>query len=123
MRPPLGGLAVGLEDRVTPRPQNTISWSTFWRLCWRPYPDAKAYELRPLTGEGNPAKIQRQGGRCFRIEAAAGENKRSDGLAQREPQLALQQGQLAYQVRAVLREGRVSEWSAPAAVGDRDLRR
>jgi hypothetical protein len=123
MRAPPGGLAVRLEDRVTPRPNQRISWSTVWRLCWRGHPGAQAYELRPLTGEGNPAALRRQEGRCFAIEAAAGENRRSEGLVQRETQLALQQGQLAYQVRAVLDERRVSEWSAPAAVGDRDLRR
>ena len=89
-------------------------------MCWDPYPRVKTYELRPLTGEGDPGTLQRQPGRCFRIQAAAGKNPRSQGLALREEQLALQQGQLAYQVRAVLEDGRVTPWSAAVAVGRMD---
>jgi len=115
---PPASLKTSLQDEIKPLPGDRITWSTFWRLCWDADPAVKAYELRPLTGEGDPGTLQRQAGRCFRIQAAAGENKRSRGLALREEQLALQQGQLAYQVRAILTDRRVTPWSAAVAVGE-----
>ena len=120
VEPPVGGLAATLEDKAEELPDepDRIRWSTDWKLCWEPYPQAAAYELQPLTGEGQPGALQRQDGTCFRIEAAANENLKDEGLKDRDALLALQQGQLGYQVRAVLPEGRVSEWSAPAAVGE-----
>lgn len=98
-------------------PGGRIAWSTYWKLCWAEYPGAKGYELQTLTSEGISAKLRRQSERCFRIEAAANENEKSQGLLNREVLLALQSGQLAYRVRAVLEEGRASEWSPPMAVG------
>lgn len=120
---PPAGLKTSLLDEIKPMPGDRIKWSTFWRLCWDAYPSVEAYELRPLTGEGDPGRLRRQTARCFRIEAAAGDNKRSRGLALREEQLALQQGQLAYGVRAILKDGRVTPWSAAVAVGEHRIER
>lgn len=117
LQPP-AGLTTSLQDEITPMPEDRIKWSTFWQLCWDAYPGVKVYELRALTGEGDPGRLRRQTGRCFRIQAAAGYNKRSQGRALREMQLALQQGQLAYGVRAVLTDGRVTPWSAAVPVGE-----
>ena len=116
--PPVGGLSTTLQDEVRDLPGGRIAWSTHWELCWKPYPGAEAYELKTLTGEGEVSGgLRRQEENCFRIKAAAGENKKSEGLKTRDVQLALQQSQLAYRVRAVLGEGRVSEWSKPVPVG------
>lgn len=120
---PPTGLRTSLLDEIAPMLGDRIRWSTFWRLCWEAYPGATAYELRPLTGEGDPGRLRRQTARCFRIQAAAGENTRSRGLALREEQLALQQGQLAYAVRAILEDGRVTSWSAAVAVGEHGIER
>jgi hypothetical protein len=115
---PVEGLTATLEDEVRDLPGGRIAWSTYWELCWEPYPGAKAYELKTLTGEGEVSgELRRQEGNCFRIEVAAGENEKSEGLETRDVQLALQQGQLAYRVRAVLGGGRVSKWSKAAPVG------
>jgi hypothetical protein len=95
-----------------------LAWSTYWKLCWEEYPGATAYELQALTGEGGARKLRRQRERCFRIEAAKGENEKTQGLANRDLLLALQAGQLAYRVRAALNDHRVSAWSSPAAVGE-----
>jgi hypothetical protein len=116
--PPVEGLTATIEDEVRNLPGGRIAWSTYWELCWKPYPGAKAYELKTLTGEGEVSgELRRQEGNCFRIEVAAGENEKSEGLETRDVQLALQQGQLAYRVRAVLGGGRVSKWSKAAPVG------
>ena len=117
--PPVEGLTATLEDEVRDLPGGRIAWSTHWELCWKPYPGAaEAYELKTLTGEGEVSgELRRQEENCFRIKAAAGENEKSEGLKTRDVQLALQQSQLAYRVRAVLGEGRVSEWSKPVPVG------
>lgn len=70
-----------------------------------------------MTGEGSARRVRRQSERCFRLQAAAGENSKAQGLLNRDLQLAMQQGQLAYRVRAVRKDGRMSEWSLPQAVG------
>jgi hypothetical protein len=114
--PAPAGLSVRLDDEVTPRAGDLVSWRTFWALCWDPYAGAGFYELRVLTGEGTSARLVRQPDRCFRIEAAAGESLPGAQARDRSQQLAAQQGQLAIQVRAVVGGGR-SDWSAPVAVG------
>ena len=98
-------------------PGDRTAWSTYWKLCWDLYPQATAYELQTVTGEGNSPKLRRQSERCFRIEAAGGENEKSQGLVNRTMLLLLQAGQLAYRVRAVFSNGRVSAWSPAMAVG------
>jgi hypothetical protein len=115
---PVAGLRTSLHDDVNPVSGDRIEWSTSWRLCWAPHEGASGYELRTLTGEGAPGGVRRQTARCFSIEAAAGRNERAAGLRYRSEQLALAQGQLAYQVRAVLESGGRGPWSAAAAVGD-----
>jgi hypothetical protein len=115
--PVVTGLNATLEDEVRDLPNGQIAWSTYWKLCWDAYQDAASYQLQSLTGEGSARRVLRQTERCFRLQAAAGENSRAQGLLNRDLQLALQQGQLAYRVRAVRQDGRLSEWSAPLAVG------
>jgi hypothetical protein len=116
--PPVEGLTATLKDEVRDLSVDRIAWSTYWELCWEPYSGAEAYELKALTGEGEVSgELRPQEENCFRIKAAAGENKESEGLKTRNVQLALQRSQLAYQVRAVLGEARVSEWSRPVPVG------
>jgi hypothetical protein len=114
---PVGGLRTSFHDDVKPLSGDRIAWSTTWRLCWEPRAGATGYELRTLTGEGDPGGVRRQTARCFSIEAAAGRNERAEGLRYRSEQLALAQGQLAYQIRAVLESGDRSRWSAPVPVG------
>lgn len=115
--PAVTGLTTTLEDDVQALPDARIAWSTDWQLCWAAYPAATAYELESLTSEGVSPILQRQQSTCYRIEAAAGENAKSEGLAGRDMQLLIQSGQLGYRVRAVLPKNQVSEWSAPVAVG------
>lgn len=113
----VSGLVTTLEDEVRDLPDRQIAWSTYWKLCWDEYPGAQGYELQTMTGEGRSPKLRRQSGRCFRLQAAAGENQKTAGLVNRELQLKLQEGQLAYRVRAVLADNRVSEWSVSMPVG------
>lgn len=115
--PAVTGLAATIEDSIRDLPNGRIVWESTWRLCWDEYPGAAAYELQALTGEGASPRLRRLSGRCFALQAAAGENRASQGLFNRDLQLALQQGQLAYRVRAILSDGRTSEWSAAWAVG------
>ena len=117
VKPPFEGIVVTLEDSVQELPGKRIAWSTYWKLCWQSYPGAKTYELQTVTAEGASPTLRRISDRCFRIEAAAGENQKSLGLFNREAILSLQASQLAYRVRAVLDENRVSEWSPTMAVG------
>ncbi len=118
IQPPVSGLVATLEDEVRELPNGRIAWSTYWRLCWAVYPAASMYELQPLTGEGAPKTLRRQRETCMRVQAAAGENEKARGLLNRDVQLSLQRGQLAYQVRAVLGGNRVSAWSRAVAVGE-----
>lgn len=108
---PITGLVASLEDETKDLPNGRMSWSTFWKLCWKDYPEATEYELETFTGEGSARKLRRQTGTCFRIEIAKGQNEKSKGLFNRELMLASISGQLAYRVRAVLAGNRVTQWS------------
>jgi hypothetical protein len=112
------GFVATLEREKRPLRRERIAWSTYWRLCWDPYPGARAYEIETLTGEGAPSERERRRGRCLRLEVAAGENARGDGREGERVQLALAASQLAYRVRAVLGDGRSSRWSGPYAAGE-----
>jgi hypothetical protein len=115
--PPIKDLTAELEDEVHDLANREIKWSTYWRLCWANYDGASAYELQALTSEGTSDKLVRQSGRCFRIEVAAGQNLKTQGLLHRDLQLSLRSTQLAYRVRAVLADGTTSEWSKSFSVG------
>ncbi|MDZ8238433.1 MAG: hypothetical protein RMZ69_14840 [Nostoc sp. ChiQUE01a] len=117
VQPPVTGLISTLSDEVQELPAELIRWSTYWRLCWEPYPEAKEYELQTVLMEGKSPKLQRQSDRCFRIQAASNENQKSQGLLNRELILLIHKIQLGYRVRAVLDGNRVSEWSPVMAVG------
>ncbi|AFZ25618.1 hypothetical protein Cylst_3471 [Cylindrospermum stagnale PCC 7417] len=117
VQPPVTGLVSTLSDEVKELPTQLINWSTYWQLCWEPYPEAKEYELQTVLMEGKSPKLQRQSDRCFRIQAASNENQKSQGLLNRELILLTHQIQLGYRVRAVLDDNRVSEWSPVMAVG------
>lgn len=116
-QPPVTGLISTLSDEVEELPSDLIRWSTYWQLCWEPYPEAKEYELQTVLMEGKSPKLQRQSDRCFRIQAASNENQKSQGLLNRELILLMHKIQLGYRVRAVLDHNRVSEWSQVMAVG------
>jgi hypothetical protein len=117
VQPPVTGLVSTLSDEVQELPPELIRWSTYWQLCWEPYPEAKEYELQAVLMEGKSPKLQRQSDRCFRIQAASNENQKSQGLLNRELILLMHKIQLGYRVRAVLDDNRVSEWSQVMAVG------
>lgn len=115
--PPVEDVVATLSDEIQELPSKRIAWSTYWKLCWQNYPGAKAYELQTLTSEGASPSLRRISDRCFRLQAAAGQNHKSQGLFNRKAILSLRTSQLAYRVRAVLDENRVSEWSPDMAVG------
>ncbi|MDM9380296.1 hypothetical protein QUB80_06210 [Chlorogloeopsis sp. ULAP01] len=117
VQPPVIGLVSTLSDEVEELPAQLIRWSTYWQLCWQPYPEAKEYELQAVLMQGKSPKLQRQSDRCFRIQAASNENQKSQGLLNRELILLMHKIQLGYRVRAVLDNNRVSEWSQVMAVG------
>jgi hypothetical protein len=114
--PPVQDLVATLEDEVQDLPGGEISWSTYWRLCWANYEEASEYELQALTSEGPSHKLRRQSERCFRLEVAAGENPKSEGLLKRDLQLAMRASELSYRVRAVFADGTVSAWSQPLGI-------
>ncbi len=117
VQPPVTGLVSTLSDEVEELPAELIRWSTYWQLCWEPYPEAKEYELQAVLMQGRSPKLERQSDRCFRIQAASNENQKSQGLLNRELILLMHKIQLGYRVRAVLDRNRVSEWSQVMAVG------
>ena len=114
--PPVQNLTAELEDEVHDLSGGEISWSTYWRLCWANYEGAIEYELQALTSEGASDKLRHQGERCFRLEVAVGKNPKTQGLLNRDLQLAIRSSELAYRVRAVLADGTSSEWSKPLSV-------
>jgi len=117
VQPPITGLVSTLSDEVEELPSDLIRWSTYWQMCWEPYPEAKEYELQTVLVEGKSPKLKRQSDRCFRLQAASNENQKSQGLLNRELILLMHKIQLGYRVRAVLDNNRVSEWSEVMAVG------
>ena len=117
VQPPVTGVVTTLSDEVEELPSDLIRWSTYWQLCWEPYPEAKEYEIQTVLVEGKSPKLKRQRDRCFRIQAASNENQKSQGLLNREVILLMHKVQLGYRVRAVLDNNRVSEWSQVMAVG------
>lgn len=114
--PPVQNLTAELDDEVHDLSGGEISWSTYWRLCWSNYEGANEYELQALTSEGVSDKLLHQSERCFRLEVATGKNAKTQGLLNRDLQLAIRSSQLAYRVRAVLVEGQTSEWSKALSV-------
>lgn len=74
---PVQGIVATLEDKVQNLPNQRIAWSTDWKLCWDKYPEAIGYELQTITGEGKSPKLRQQTNRCFMIQTAAGNNKKS----------------------------------------------
>jgi hypothetical protein len=110
-------IVASLEDEVRPIAGGRVAWRTWWSMCWAAYPGARSYELQVLTGEGISPRLRRADGRCVRIEAVAGEDPGDIVPERRSMLLALQEGQLAYQVRAVLDGSRRSPWSEPFPVG------
>lgn len=117
VQPPVTGLVSTLSDEVKESTTNLINWSTYWNLCWETYPGAKEYELQKVLVDGESPDLQRQSDRCFRLQAASNENLKSQGLLNRDLILLVHKTQLAYRVRAVLEDNRVSEWSPVMAVG------
>ncbi|ODG98274.1 hypothetical protein A4S05_09830 [Nostoc sp. KVJ20] len=117
VQPSVTGLVSTLSDEVEELPSGLIRWSTYWQLCWEPYPEAKEYELQTVLVEGKSPKLKRQSDRCFRIQAASNENQKSQGLLNRDLILLMHKIQLGYRVRAVLNDNRLSEWSEVMAVG------
>ncbi len=115
--PPPQHLVARLDDERHVLADGRIAWRTWWELCWDDYPEATAYEVQTVTGEGTSPRLRRQTGECIRTEAAAGEDSPETVDARRELLLTLQAGQLAYRVRAVLDGDRRSEWSPAQAVG------
>lgn len=113
---PIQNLTAELEDEVHDLSGGEIKWSTYWRLCWADYAGAREYELQALTSEGASDKLRRQTDRCFRLEVAAGQNPKTQGLLKRDLQLAMRSSELAYRVRAVLADGKLSEWSKPLSI-------
>ena len=109
--PPIDGFVTTLEDEVRDLPDGQIAWSTYWKTCWTAYPDADLYEIEVTTMEGASPKLRRQKGPCHRIEIAAGNNPKAQGLLGRKMLINLQVGQLAFRYRAVLDEDRFSAWS------------
>jgi hypothetical protein len=97
-----------LVDEVRDLGNGRISWSTSWELCRDQYPDVDAHELQTVTSEGRSQTLRRQSEPGFRMTVTAGENAMSLGLLNRDLLLAVKAGQLAYRVRAVLDENRVS---------------
>lgn len=116
--PPPAGFVARLTDDSRPLPDGRVAWHTSWELCWDRYPGALSYELETVTGEGVSPRLRTQPDACLRVEAAAGEDPPEAVAPRRSMLLALQEGQLAYRVRAVLGGPRRSPWSPPYAVGD-----
>ena len=109
--PSVDGMTTTLEDEVRDLPNGQIAWSTYSKTCWNAYPDAEVYEIEVTTMEGTSPKLRRQKGSCHRLQIVAGRNAKSEGLLNRKTLIGLQTGQLAFRYRAVLDEGRFSEWS------------
>ena len=116
--PPVQNLSATLDDEIHELSGEKIKWSTSWRLCWADYKGVSEYQLQALTSEGASDKLRRQSERCFRVEVAAGENPKTQGLLNRDLQVAMRSSELAYRVRAVLGDGQFSEWSKPLSVGE-----
>ncbi|SMB83021.1 hypothetical protein SAMN00120144_3952 [Hymenobacter roseosalivarius DSM 11622] len=108
---PVTGITTKLEDEVTSLPGGQIAWSTFWKLCWHPYPGARNYQLQVFTSEGASPRLRPQATPCYRLQIAAGYNAQTQGLLNRDKLISLQMGQLSYKIRAVLADNTVSEWS------------
>jgi hypothetical protein len=117
VKPPITDLVATLEDKVQPLSRERITWSTYWKLCWKDYPGAVAYERQAVTSEGVSPKVHRVSNNCFRLKAAGGENHKSFGLLDRDQILGMHSVELSYRVRAVLNDNRVSEWSPMMAAG------
>lgn len=116
--PAITQFSTSLEDEIKNLPDNQISWSTYWKMCWPAYPEAMEYEIQVSTSEGTSPKIKSHTNTCYRIQIATGINDKAQGMFNRDNQIKLQSGQLGYKVRAVVNSKQVSEWSATIWLAD-----
>jgi hypothetical protein len=116
--PPITQVTTSLEDEVEDIANGQINWSTYWKLCWEAYPEAETYEIQTSTSEGVSPKLKKQKDTCYRIQIATGTNNKDLGMFNRDKLIKLQMGQLSYRIRAVLKNGNVSEWSASVPLAD-----
>jgi hypothetical protein len=115
--PAVSGLTATLTDQTIAHPAGQLSWRTTWELCWPPYSGAIGYQLQARTSEGTVDRVREHTGQCFQVEAASGVHAETEWRSRRTLLLELSAGQLAYRVRAVLPDHRVSLWSSSVKVG------
>jgi len=106
-----------LDDKTTPKPNGRTSWSTIWRVCFKPdRADTTRMEAQAVTPEGSGTSLRKLVNRCLELEVARGENDAGAGRPGRDTQLA-EAAALAYRVRAVHQDGTVTPWTAPIPAG------
>lgn len=76
----INGFVITITDEVHNLHERRIKWKTYWTLCWNGYPQAVAYQIETMTGEGKSPQLIMQQQKCKRIEIASGENKATLGL-------------------------------------------
>ena len=113
------GLRAALVDRERRLPDGRISWSTRWRLCWKPVAGARSYAIAVATSEGVDPRSRSTPRTCFGLAVANGVGRRPGERRGRDAQLSVMQAMLAVSVAAKLVNGRVGPWSQEVSVGAR----
>ena len=112
-------LRATLVDRERRLPDGRVSWSTRWRLCWKPVPGARSYAIAVATSEGVDPRPRSTPRTCFGLVVANGVGRRRAERRGRDAQLSVMQAMLAVSVAAKLMNGRVGPWSEDVSVGAR----
>lgn len=108
--------SAGLRDGVRDTAEGP-EWTTTWRACFAARPPEGRLEAQALTTEGAARETRPLADGCLSLVVARGEGRRPQ-RALRDEQL-FSAGALAYRVRAVTPDGRVTPWSEPVRVTSR----
>lgn len=106
-----------LDDTTKPEQGGKTSWSTTWRVCFKPdRADVTRLEAQAVTTEGSGTSLRELKGNCLELVVARGQGNVEAGMPGRDAQLA-EAAALAYRVRAVHDDGTVTPWTEPIPAG------
>jgi hypothetical protein len=106
-----------LTDKKTTEQDGRISWTTTWRVCFKPdRADTTRMEAQAVTPEGSGTSLRKLVDRCLELGVASGRGEPGGAMPGRDTQMA-EAAALAYRVRAVHEDGTVTPWTAPIPAG------
>jgi len=99
------GLRAQLVDEEQRTPEGRYAWTTRWRLCWQPVPEASAYLIGIVTSEGVDPRLREVRRPCYELTVATGSAARRGARPGRAAQLSHVRSTLSVNVTAKVASG------------------